>query len=162
MVMASPLVSASAVEAQTAFEATIKGARCTQNSQGTRLCRFDVGADLIVSITAVGEPDAGISFLRSNIEGDFFARTAMQHHCVIVSAGVKAPTAAKVPGGDLAFISPRTGRVYRTWQECETAQNQGAGLLRHALFRTAPTQRALQQTGEQSRFATLAEPSPVP
>lgn len=122
MVMAGPLVSATAVEAQTAFEATSKGARCTQNSQGTRLCRFEVGADLIVSITAVGEPDAGISFLRSNIEGDFFARTAIQHHCVIVSAGMKAPNAAKAPGGDLAFVSPRTGRVYRTWQECETAQ----------------------------------------
>jgi hypothetical protein len=123
MIMASPLVSAPAARAQTAFEATVKGARCTQNSQGSRLCRFEVGADLIVSITAVGEPDAGISFLRSNIEGEFFARTAIQHDCVIVSAGVKAPNAAKAAGGDLAFISPRTGRVYRTWQECETAQS---------------------------------------
>jgi hypothetical protein len=121
-VILGPILSATAVEAQTAFEATIKGARCTQNSEGTRLCRFEVGSDLVVSITAVGEQDAGISFIRSNIDGDFFARTAIQHQCIIVSAGMKAPEAAKAPGADLAFISPRTGRVYRTWQECESAR----------------------------------------
>jgi hypothetical protein len=116
------LALTSHAQAQTAFEASTRGARCTQNDQGVRLCRFEIGADLVVTITAVGEPDAGISILRSDFDGDFFARMALQHRCVIVSAGMMAPEAARAPNGYLAFISPRTGLVYRTWQECEAAR----------------------------------------
>lgn len=116
---ATPQVAAS----QTAFEAATKGASCTQNAQGTRLCRFEIGADLVITITAVGETDAGVSILRSDFDGDFFARMALQHRCVIVSGGMKAPEATKTPGGYLAFISPRTGLVYRSWQECESARS---------------------------------------
>lgn len=110
------------VSAQTAFEAATTGARCTQNAQGSRMCRYEIGSSLVVSIAAVGESDAGVSFLKSDFNGAFYARMAVQHRCVIVSGGMKAPEAAKALDGYLAFISPRTGLVYRTWESCEAAR----------------------------------------
>lgn len=111
----------SAAVGQTAFQATTGGATCTQNTAGSRYCLYKVGKDLEFSITAVGEPNAGISFLRSSISGDFFARMGLLHRCVIVVAGEQAPEAARTPEGGSAFVSARTGLVYRTWQECERA-----------------------------------------
>jgi hypothetical protein len=111
-----------ALRAQSAFEAATRGAACTQSALGERVCAYHIGADLKISITAVGSLDAGVSFLHSDIEGDFFARMSLQHQCVIVSAGKKAPQAAQTATGQYAFISPRTGLVYQTWQQCEVAK----------------------------------------
>ncbi len=103
--------------AQTAFAAATAGATCTQNVTGARLCHYKIGR-LAISIAAVGESDAGISVLHSDIGDDFYARFAVQHGCIIVAAGKAAPKQALAVGGDLAFISPRDGKVYKTWQEC--------------------------------------------
>jgi hypothetical protein len=111
-------------DAQTAFQAATTGARCTQNAQGSRSCRYEIGSSLVISIAAVGESDAGVSFLKSDFNGDFYARMAVQHRCVIVSGGTKAPEATKALDGYLAFISPRTGLVYRTWESCEAARSE--------------------------------------
>jgi hypothetical protein len=103
--------------AQTVFAAATTGATCTQNAAGNRICRYKVGR-LEISIAAVGEPDAGISVLHSDINDDYYARFAVLHGCVIVAAGKAAPKEALAPAGDFAFISPRDGKVYKTWQEC--------------------------------------------
>lgn len=108
--------------AQTAFEATTRGAVCRQNSQGAKLCTYRVGRDLELSITGVGEINAGTSFRRSSIDGDFFARVSLQHPCIIITAGFRAPAEARTSVGEYAFISPRTGLVYRTWPECARAR----------------------------------------
>ena len=115
-------VTADAVSAQSTFETTTKGAMCEQNATGARLCTYRVGKDLEFSIAGVGEPDAGISFIRSDFAGDFYARMGMQHRCVIVSPGKRAPKTATLGEGYFAFVSPRTGLVYRTWPECEKAR----------------------------------------
>jgi hypothetical protein len=103
------------------FDLTVRGASCKQNSQGSLICRYVVGSDLELSITAAGEADTGVSFLRSNIKGDYFARFGVAHGCVIVAEG---GATAKVSAGpsDYAFISPKNGRVYRTWQECKASK----------------------------------------
>jgi hypothetical protein len=106
------------VRAQTAFEAATRGAVCTQNVQGSRLCHYKIGRNLEISIAGVGEGDAGISILRSSIDGDFYARFAVLHGCVIVAAGNAAPPAATTNDGLYAFISPRDGKIYKTWQDC--------------------------------------------
>lgn len=115
-------LSTERLAAQSVFEATTRGANCTQNSDGARICRYKVGQGLEFSITGVGEPYAGISFLRSDIKSDYWARVGMQHRCIIVVAGERAPKEALTAKGDFAFVSPRTGVVYRTWQECEAAR----------------------------------------
>jgi len=110
------LVASPAVLAQSAFDATARGTECRATSGGSLHCIYRVGKDLEFSITAIGAPDSGVSFLRSNIKGDFYARFGIVHGCIIVTFGDGAsPKAA----GDYAFVSPRTGRVYRSWQECQ-------------------------------------------
>lgn len=107
--------------AQTAYEAAARGASCNQDTSGARSCHFTIGHDLEIAIAAVGEPDVGISFLRSNQNGDFYGRFGRMHGCVIVMAGAHAPEAARTAAGVAAFISPRNGKVYQTWQECRRA-----------------------------------------
>jgi hypothetical protein len=69
----------------------------------------------------VGAPDAGISFLRSNFKrGDYFARFGVAHGCVVVAEGMTTPRRS-VPT-DFAFVSPKTGRTYKTWEECAAAR----------------------------------------
>lgn len=112
------LASKSAV-AQSLFELAVRGALCKQNVQGSLVCNYKVGRDLEFSIAATGEADAGISFLRSNIKGDYYARFGVMHGCVIVSQGEAAAQSAP---SEYAFVSPKNGRVYRTWQECQSAK----------------------------------------
>ena len=118
----SLVVIAGKIRAQTVFEATTRGAKCSQNSAGARLCTYVVGQGLEFSITGVGQSDAGVSFLRSDHKSDFWARMGMLHRCVIVVAGERAPKEFMTVNGDFAFVSPRTGLVYRLWQECEKAR----------------------------------------
>ena len=121
VVVSASLIPPLSLQAQTAYEATVRGAECRQDDSGSRHCRYRVGKDLEFAIAAVGESDAGISFLRSSIKGDFYARFGIQHGCVIVSAGESAPKNAVPPNGDFAFVSPKSGKVYRTWQDCQKA-----------------------------------------
>ena len=100
------------------FDATTRGTTCSSTSQGSLECRYRVGRDLEFSIAAVGTPDAGISFTRSNYSGDYYARFGVAHGCVIVAYGERGLKEAKTPFA-YAFVSPRNGRVYRQWSDCE-------------------------------------------
>jgi hypothetical protein len=51
--------------AQSVFEVAVRGMACRQSANGSLNCTYTVGRDLELSITAAGEADAGISFLRS-------------------------------------------------------------------------------------------------
>lgn len=102
--------------AQTAFAETVRGAVCKQDIAGSRVCDYHVGRSLWFRIAGVGERDVGISFLRSDQTSDYYARFGPMHGCVIVAAGAKgSPQAVAAPP---AFVSPRDGRVFRTWKEC--------------------------------------------
>ena len=73
--------------AQSTFDATVRGAACKQNASGALNCVYRVGRDLEFSITDAGATDVGISFVKSNIAGDYYARFGPQHGCVIVAQG---------------------------------------------------------------------------
>lgn len=109
---------ASAFAADTPFEATTRGTSCGSTSQGSLECKYKVGRDLEFSIAAVGQSDAGISFTRSSYSGDYYARFGVQHGCVVIAYGEQGLKEAKNPSV-YAFVSPRTGRVYRAWTECQ-------------------------------------------
>jgi len=104
--------------AQSTFEATVRGASCKQNPNGAMNCVYQIGRDLEFSITDAGATDVGISFIRSNIAGDYYARFGPQHGCVIVAQGQAIASSAPP---EFAFVSPRNGRVYRAWPECQAA-----------------------------------------
>lgn len=128
--LASSAIATSAF-AQTAFEATTRGATCRQDVGGSRYCSYKVGKDLEFSIAAVGEPDAGVSFLRSNIKGDFYARFGVQHGCIIVAAGESAPKAATVPGGDfICLTEERQGVSDLAGMFSKVSRQSGRGLKR--------------------------------
>ena len=88
-------------------------------------CEYKVGAGLHFTIDGVGEKDAGITFLRSSFDGDFYATFGVYHGCVIVKRGGDAPRYGPLvgPGGpsDIAFVSPKNGKVYRSWTDCKGA-----------------------------------------
>ena len=105
--------------AQSVFEAAVRGTACRQSAKGSLNCIYAVGRDLEFSITAAGEADAGISFLRSSIKGDYYARFGVLHGCIIVAQGEATTQLAPI---DYAYVSPKTGRVYKSWQECQSGK----------------------------------------
>ena len=120
----APMALSHSVNAQTACEAPTTDARCSPGVQGERVCRYEIGSSLVHSIAAAGESDAGVSFLRADLTGDFYASMAIQHRCGIVSGGMKVPEAAKAFDEYFASISPWTGLAYRTWEACEAARGE--------------------------------------
>ena len=80
-------------------------------------CTYRAGKDLQFTIAGIGQADVGSVFERSAYEGDYYASMGMAHGCVIVHNG-------KAKGSiltELAFVSPKTGRAYSTWQDCQRA-----------------------------------------
>lgn len=106
------------------YEATVAGMACKQSRSdyapnGQLECTYRVGADLLFQIVGVGEPDVNIGVRKAADyeSADYVFDFSMGHRCVIVSAGnrtKRALGALVVPG----FVSPRTGKVFRSWQEC--------------------------------------------
>jgi len=59
-----------------------------------------------------------------NAKGDFYPTYGLQHGCVIIKRGSKGVVNNELfgPGSlfDFAFVSPKNGKVYKTWQECQS------------------------------------------
>jgi hypothetical protein len=108
---------------QSIYDAVLTGRTCKARETGQTLsCEYRVGSDLYFSIDGIGDPDTGISFLRSSFDGDYFATVGVMHGCVIVKHGKKTlPEDLSVYMRDFAFISPKNGKVYRDWQHCQQA-----------------------------------------
>jgi hypothetical protein len=100
----------------TAYQDTLSGKLCKEDEATQQLhCNYKVGKDLEFSIDAIGTPYTGITFTRSNIKGDYFATFGLMHGCVIVKHG--GDDLALKP--DVAFVSPKNGKVYKTWVDCK-------------------------------------------
>lgn len=112
--------------AQSAFDLTVRGTVCDATPpSGALHCIYRIGSDLEFSIADIGHDDATISVLRSNVDGDFFLRIGMVHGCAIVAAGARAPQSATGPATSIALVSPWTGKVVRTWAECDSERLKG-------------------------------------
>lgn len=79
-----------------------------------------MGKDLHFAIAGVGEADGTVTFYKVNKDGDFYASFGLQHQCVIVKTGAKPPKGVSPLA--LAFVSPKNGKVYRTWDECQSGR----------------------------------------
>ena len=98
----------------TTHDAVVNGMSCSQISTGSMECIYKIGNDLVISIAGVSENDAGITIYKSNgIEGDYYPTFGILHGRIIIKPGEKAGRIF-----DYAFISPKNGKVYGTWQEC--------------------------------------------
>jgi hypothetical protein len=108
------------------YAAVLRGRRCAQVGAVERRtdCEYRVGKGLEFVIAGVGEPDAGITIVRANgYDGDYYATVGVPEGCVIVNPGRGTARAAVRAGGqpNYAFVSPRTGKVYTSWQSCVAA-----------------------------------------
>jgi hypothetical protein len=108
---------------QRIYDAVLTGKTCKARETGQILsCEYRVGSDLHFSIDGIGDPDTGISFLRSYFDGDYFATVGVMHGCVIVKHGNKTmPDNMSVYMSDFAFVSAKNGKVYRNWEDCRKA-----------------------------------------
>ena len=98
------------------YDAVVSGKSCTENRQQNISCSFTVGKDLLIEIAGIGSPDTGIAFLKSSIDGDYYAAYGLKHGCVIIKNGPRT----KKEVFDFAFVSPKNGKVYKTWESCQT------------------------------------------
>ena len=110
-----------------AFEALLDDMACRQQKSGRMDCEFRVGNGVRFVIAGVGQEDVMVSFIQADSGAAYIASMVPLHGCVVVKplrAG-DATRAAGIPASDsvatFAFVSPRTGKVYRNWQTCLSA-----------------------------------------
>lgn len=100
------------------YEATLKGKVCGEWNDQQINCDYKIGKDFWLSIAGVGQSDVAITFMKSDFDGKYYGTFGVMHGCVIVKPG-KSNKASLI---DLAFVSPKDGKVYPTWPECQAAQ----------------------------------------
>jgi hypothetical protein len=114
-ILLSPASLASEI---TVYEMTVKGKSCKEQSGQQLSCQYKIGNDLHISLDGIGAPDTGITFMKSNFNGDFYATYGVGHGCVIVKSGY-SENGGKLYQG-YSFISPKNGKVYKNWKECQS------------------------------------------
>jgi hypothetical protein len=108
--------------AGSAYDESLKGKVCKERENQILDCDYKIGKDLHISISGVGQSDAGVAFLKSNADGDYYGTFGVLHGCVIVQTGEKLWTLKDFEEANYAFISPRTGKVYQNWERCGDAR----------------------------------------
>jgi len=111
----TPLPAHAETSVYEVYELTLKGKQCQETSSQQLGCEYRIGKTLYISIDGIGRTDTGITFMKSDVNGDFYASIGVLHGCVIVK---RNPKLADLHAYNYAFISPRSGEVYRTWTEC--------------------------------------------
>jgi hypothetical protein len=119
------LSSISEAEGPSTYDIVLSGKVCEERDNQTLSCRYRIGNGLHFSIDGIGQPDTGITFLKSSFYGDFYATYGLLHGCVIIKRGPKGITSQNFDGVgsffDYAFVSPKNGKVYKDWEECKSA-----------------------------------------
>jgi hypothetical protein len=98
------------------FPAVIAGTACKTDANKFQTCEYRAGKSLDVVISGVGTPAAGVVFLKSDLEGDYYAGFGTQHGCIFVKPG---KASGITDPADVVFISPRNGRIYQNWHACQ-------------------------------------------
>lgn len=116
VVLASQLPTASFAEAlqDKLFQRALQGTKCEQVPNNERYCTYQFGNTLEVGIKDVGGGDTVIGFHNSNIKNELYA--VIYYGCIVVVPGKAHP---KNYGREYGVsISPKTGLVYQTSDEC--------------------------------------------
>ena len=122
---------AGATRSSAAFDSLLAGMSCKQQKSGRMDCDFRAGGTRFV-IAGVGQQDVSVAFLQGDTASLYVVSVAPLHGCVVVkpTRAADATRAAGLQPGDsvstFAFVSPRTGKVYRTWQTCLSATRSDA------------------------------------
>lgn len=99
---------------------TLAGKTCTESHSQQIGCTYSIGKDLEFGIDGIGQPDTSITFMRSSFDGDYYGSVGVMHGCVVVKPGKKTLDKDLGKAFQFAFVSPKNGKVYPTWQECQS------------------------------------------
>ena len=103
-------------ESPSVYEMTLQGKNCFEDSSQVIHCTYEIGKTLRFSIDGVGLENVGITFTKSDFDGDFYASYGLNHGCVIVKPSLKGINS--LFNEDFAFVSPKSGKVYDNWSKC--------------------------------------------
>jgi hypothetical protein len=96
------------------FQSALQGTKCEQIPNNGRYCTYKFGSTVEVGIKDVGGTDTVVGFKNSNIKNELYA--VLYFGCVVIVPGDAHPRNYDINFG--VHISPKTGLVYRTSDEC--------------------------------------------
>ncbi|MDO8706692.1 MAG: hypothetical protein Q7J84_17280 [Sulfuricaulis sp.] len=111
-VFLSFIFASCALASDSTYDAVVAGKKCQEGKNQSLSCSYTVGKNLLIEIAGIGSPDAGIAFLKSDYDGDFYGKYGVLHGCIIINSTKDLFS--------FAFVSPKNGKIYRTWQECKS------------------------------------------
>lgn len=111
-IILSAFLLSSALASESTYDALVAGKTCQEGKNQSLSCSYKAGRSLLIEIAGIGSPDSGVAFLKSDYQGDYYAKYGVLHGCMIVNSTKDL--------GSFAFISPRNGKIYKTWQDCKT------------------------------------------
>jgi len=92
------------------YDQLLSSKKCKEAYDQNISCIYKAGKSLIIEITGVGTSVAGIIFSKSDLNGDYYGSYGVSHGCVIAQNSNELL--------DIAFISPKNAKIYKTWKEC--------------------------------------------
>lgn len=118
--LAALLAAAPAAAQETPYSATLRGAHCDLEVDGTLTCRYVVGRDLEFSLRRVARRDVKLEIAHSDPEGDYYVEPGLVSRCAVVRFGARSAS----PGSGYAFalVSGKNGIVYRSLRECRLSR----------------------------------------
>ncbi|MGZ8911084.1 MAG: hypothetical protein ACXW09_14010 [Methylococcaceae bacterium] len=96
------------------FQRALQGTKCEQIPNNGRYCKYQFGTALEIGINDVGGTDTIVGFHNSNNKNELYA--VLYFGCIAVAPGEAHPRNYNREYG--VFISPVTGLVYQTSDEC--------------------------------------------
>ncbi len=92
------------------YNAVATGKECEEDKNQSISCAYKIGDSLLIEIAGIGSRDTGIAFLKSDYKDKYYGKYGLMHGCIIINSTTNFAS--------FAFISPKNGKVYHTWQEC--------------------------------------------
>jgi hypothetical protein len=105
-----------------AYNALLDSKKCKASSAQGITCTYSIGDELDFSIEGIGEFDVAVSFNYVSADSLYYARFASRPGCVFIQRKLRKSVDLSQAMSDLAYVSPRNGKVYRDWRECKDAQ----------------------------------------
>ena len=99
------------------FQRALKATTCSQTLSNGRICKYEFGNTLSITIKDVGGTDTVVGFQNSNINNELYA--VLYFACVVIVPGAAHPRSYDRDYG--VHISPKTGLVYKSSAECRSS-----------------------------------------
>ena len=100
------------------YDIVLKGRSCEESRNRQLDCDYKIGSDFWLSIAAVGTPIATVYFMKSNSAGKYYASYGGAHGCVMIMRGDYFKDRDFI---DVAYVSLKNGKVYKDWNDCQSA-----------------------------------------